>query len=37
MMLFQTTIPSQSHTGYLRRIQYWPRVLSDAEMQAVTS
>jgi hypothetical protein len=24
-------------TGYLRRVQYWPRVLSDAEMQQVTT
>jgi hypothetical protein len=23
--------------GYLRRVQYWPRVLSDAEMQSVTA
>jgi hypothetical protein len=24
-------------SGYLRSVRYWPRVLSDAEMQAVTS
>jgi len=24
-------------TGYIRRIAYWPRVLSDAEMQSVTT
>jgi hypothetical protein len=24
-------------SGYLRRVSYWPRVLSNAEMQAVTS
>jgi hypothetical protein len=24
-------------SGYLRRVQYWPRGLSDAEMQAVTT
>jgi hypothetical protein len=22
--------------GYFRRVTYWPRVLSDAEMQSVT-
>ena len=26
-----------SSTGYIRRISYWPRVLSDAEMQQVTT
>jgi len=24
-------------SGYIRRVQYWPRVLSDAEMQQVTT
>jgi hypothetical protein len=28
---------NESVTGYIRRVQYWPRVLSNAEMQSVTS
>jgi hypothetical protein len=24
-------------SGYMRRVQYWPRVLSNAEMQQVTT
>jgi hypothetical protein len=28
---------SENMTGYLRRVQYWPRALSDAEMQQVTT
>jgi hypothetical protein len=27
----------ENMSGYLRRVQYWPRVLSNAEMQAVTA
>jgi hypothetical protein len=37
---FMTTAASPSTenvTGWLRRVQYWPRVLSDAEMQQVTT
>jgi hypothetical protein len=37
LALIQTSVPTQSMTGYVRRIQYWPRALSDAEMQAVTA
>ena len=33
----QTGTPSESTTGYMRRLSYWPRILSDAEMQAVTT
>jgi hypothetical protein len=29
--------PIDNITGYIRRVQYWPRVLSDAEMQQVTT
>ena len=29
--------PSDNITGYLRRVSYWPRALSDAEMQQVTT
>jgi hypothetical protein len=28
---------TQNLTGYLRRVSYWPRVLTDAEMQSVTT
>jgi hypothetical protein len=28
---------NETMTGYIRRVQYWPRVLSNAEMQQVTT
>jgi hypothetical protein len=28
---------NESMTGYVRRVQYWPRLLSNTEMQAVTT
>jgi hypothetical protein len=28
---------SDNLTGYIRRVQYWPRALSDTEMQQVTT
>ena len=28
---------NENMTGYLRRVRYWPRVLTDAEMQSVTT
>jgi hypothetical protein len=34
------TVPasfSEQMSGYLRRVQYWPRLLSDAEMQGLTA
>jgi hypothetical protein len=31
------TPSSEIMSGYLRRVQYWPRILSDAEMQQVTT
>ena len=30
-------VSSEIMTGYIRRVSYWPRVLSDAEMQQVTT
>ena len=35
--LFQTGTPNFSSTGYIRRVSYWNRVLSDAEMRQVTT
>jgi hypothetical protein len=39
-VFFMTPVPTptgDNTTGYLRRVTYWPRVLSDAEMQQVTT
>ena len=30
------TVPADTTSGYLRRVAYWPRVLSDTELQTVT-
>ena len=35
--LFQTGTVLESSTGYLRGMRYWPRALSDTEMQQVTT
>jgi fucose permease len=35
--LFGSATTSTQTSGWLRRVQYWPRVLSDSEMQAVTT
>jgi hypothetical protein len=32
--IFQTGTPTQSSSGYIRNITYWPRVLTDAEMRS---
>ena len=34
---FADEVGNSPTTGYLRRVTYWPRVLSDAEMQQVTT
>ena len=33
----QSTPSTDNTSGHIRRVQYWPRVLSDAEMQQVTT
>ena len=35
--IFQNGVSNESVTGYIRRLSYWPRVLSDTEMQQVTT
>jgi hypothetical protein len=35
--IMQYGVPGEGVTGYIRRINYWSRVLSDAEMQSVTT
>ena len=35
--LTSATVPADSCLGYLRHAAYWPRVLTDAEMQQVTT
>lgn len=35
--IMQTGAVVDSMTGYIRRVTYWPRVLSNAEMQQVTT
>jgi hypothetical protein len=35
--LFSDYLGGNPTTGYIRRLSYWPRVLSDVEMQQVTT
>ena len=35
--IFTNTVPADSSSGYIRRLSYWPRVLSNTEMQTVTT
>jgi hypothetical protein len=37
LYFLQSYNASESMNGYIRRFNYWPRVLTDAEMQAVTA
>ena len=37
IVILSTSVPGDSLTGYIRRLNYWPRVLSNVEMQSVTS
>ena len=37
ILILVSAAPSDSMTGYIRRLNYWPRVLSDTEMQQVTT
>ena len=36
-LLASTILATETMTGTLRRVSYWPRALSDAEMQSVTT
>lgn len=35
--MIPSTNVDENMTGYLRAVRYWPRILTDAEMQAVTA
>jgi hypothetical protein len=37
LYFLQGLIPGEAQTGYIRRINYWNRALSDTEMQQVTT
>jgi hypothetical protein len=36
LYLLQGNIPAEAQSGYIRHVRYWPRVLSNSELQAVT-
>ena len=37
LVLLVNGVAGENMTGCIRRVSYWPRVLSDAEMQQVTT